>query len=136
MNGLIDTSALIWILRHPDDDEALASAIVAGDVAICEPVVLEMLRGADSKADHDLMTRSLTALPLAPITPATFRHAHRVQRALAGQAGPRHRSVAVTDLLVAGAAIDAELPVLHRDRDYEAIASVTGQPQRWVGPPA
>ena len=59
-----------------------------------------------------------------------------IQRELAALPGPRHRSVAPTDLLVAAAAIDAELPILHRDRDFEAIAEVTGQPQRWVGPRA
>jgi predicted nucleic acid-binding protein len=38
------------------------------------------------------------------------------------------------DLLIAAAAELAALPVLHYDRDFEAIADVTGQPVRAIAP--
>jgi hypothetical protein len=38
------------------------------------------------------------------------------------------------DLLIAAAAEVAGLVVLHYDRDYHRIATVTGQPCEWVVP--
>ena len=49
--------------------------------------------------------------------------------------GPlHHRQVALPDLLVAAAAERAEIPVLHYDRHFELIASITGQPVRAIAP--
>ena len=49
--------------------------------------------------------------------------------------GPlHHRQVKLPDLLIAAAAELAALPVLHYDRDFEAIADVTGQPVRAIAP--
>jgi predicted nucleic acid-binding protein len=45
-----------------------------------------------------------------------------------------HRRVKHPDLLIAAAAESAGVPVLHYDRDFEAIAAVTGQPMRWIAP--
>jgi predicted nucleic acid-binding protein len=40
--------------------------------------------------------------------------------------------VRVTDLLIAAAAERQGVPIVHYDRDFDAIASVTGQSTRWV----
>jgi predicted nucleic acid-binding protein len=37
--------------------------------------------------------------------------------------------------LIAAAAESAGLPLVHYDRDFEAIAAITGQPTRWIAPP-
>jgi predicted nucleic acid-binding protein len=39
------------------------------------------------------------------------------------------------DLIIAAAAEAAELTVLHYDRDFDHIASVTGQPTEWIAHP-
>lgn len=136
MIGLLDSSGLIWIRRHPGTVSELDAHVVAGDVALCEPVTLEVLRGMESAAAYLAAEEALAGMPHVPVSPRAFQRARAIQRELAALPGPRHRSVAPTDLLVAAAAIEAELPLLHRDRDFEAIAAVTGQPQRWVGPRA
>jgi hypothetical protein len=53
-----------------------------------------------------------------------------VQGELAGRGF--HRSVKIGDLLIAAAAEQASLVVLHYDRDFDRIADVTGQPTKWV----
>lgn len=136
MIGLLDTSGLIWIERAPDQALDLAAHILAGDVATCEPVCLEVLRGTRSTAEYDERARDLAGLRHVEMTSGVLARARSIQRDLTRLPGPRHRTVPVFDLLIAAAAIEAELPILHRDRDFEAIAEVTGQPQRWVGPRA
>lgn len=52
----------------------------------------------------------------------------------AGMPGKKgeHRSAGPVDLLVAAAAEEAELTLLHYDRDFETIARTTGQPVRMI----
>jgi len=52
----------------------------------------------------------------------------------AKQGGMHHRRVQHADLLIAAAAEAAGVKLLHYDRDYEAIAAVTGQPMPWIAP--
>ena len=46
-----------------------------------------------------------------------------------------HRSVKLPDLIIAAIARRHHAIVLHYDRDYDAIADVTGQPMQWLAPP-
>lgn len=55
------------------------------------------------------------------------------QRALVDSS--RHRMVKISDLIIAAVAQRHNATVLHYDCDYEAIASITGQPVRWLVPP-
>lgn len=48
----------------------------------------------------------------------------------------RHRSAGAVDLVAAATAELQGLTLLHRDRDFECIASVTGQALQWYGPEA
>ncbi|MDT9698081.1 hypothetical protein RMT89_19695 [Streptomyces sp. P17] len=43
-----------------------------------------------------------------------------------------HRAAGPVDLLVAAAAEEAGLTLLHCDRDFETIARTTGQPVRMI----
>ena len=53
---------------------------------------------------------------------------------LAARGPLHHRQVKIPDLLIAAVAARNGLTVVHYDRDYEIIASVTGQPTRWAAP--
>lgn len=136
MRALVDSSALVWAEREPHalEAEELRTRIACGEIALCAPVELEVLRGTRSAAEHAELADRLLGFPQVPVDAAVFARARAIQRDLAALPGPRHRSVAPTDLLVAAAAVEAALPVLHRDRDFEAIAAVTDQPVRWLGP--
>jgi predicted nucleic acid-binding protein len=45
-----------------------------------------------------------------------------------------HRRVPPADLLLAAAAEDAEVPLVHYDRDYARIAAVSGLEEIWFVP--
>lgn len=64
-------------------------------------------------------------MPVEYLTPAIEDRAVEVQTMLADLG--RHRAPSVLDLLIAAAAELASLTVLHVDKDFELIASVTGQ---------
>lgn len=55
----------------------------------------------------------------------------QVQRLLARRS---QRGRKIPDLLIAAAAEQLDVAVLHYDADFDAIASVTGQRCRWVVP--
>lgn len=133
---LADTSAWIWAQRDRDDEAARAFLldVAHGVIAICDLVRLEYLRGIETRAGIESADAHLRRLPQVPIGPRAVDHAGAIQAELAEQGGSRHRSMPIADLLIAGAALEAGTVVLHRDRDYEAIAAVTGQPVRWLGP--
>ena len=76
----------------------------------------------------------LDALPDCPVAAPGWDRALDVYAQLASLGGSHQRSVRHPDLLIAGAAESADLPVLHCDEDYERIEAVTGQPIEWLAP--
>ena len=128
---LIDTS--VWHRRRtPAVIDRLADLFAEDEVAITEPVRLEVLFSARGATDYDAISRELDGLQPAPCGNAEMRRALEVQRLLAHKAGLHHRSVKIPDLLVAATAELAGLTVLHYDEDYERVSAVTGQGTEWV----
>lgn len=129
---LADKSALARLGR-PEVGAILEPLILAGEVATCGVVELEVLYSARSHQDvvRTRATRAL-AFPLVPMAQADFDRAADVMEALAGRG--QHRAVGLPDLLIAAVAERAGLTVLHYDADYDLVAAVTGQPMRWVVP--
>jgi len=74
----------------------------------------------------------LTAFGLVETEARHFQRARQVQRMLAGRSQHGRK---IPDLLVAAAAEDAGLVVLHYDADFDRIAAVTGQECEWVVAP-
>ncbi|MDQ1739752.1 MAG: hypothetical protein QOE53_1404 [Pseudonocardiales bacterium] len=106
--------------------------LLAGRIATCGIVDLELLFSAPSPATYRELAEALRAMPRVPVTDAAVDRALEVQMLLANQS--QHRSVPLPDLLVAACAEAAGLTVLHYDADYERIAKVTGQTVQWVVP--
>jgi predicted nucleic acid-binding protein len=127
---LIDTSGLFRILQDKLR-QAWAEELTAGVIATCPVVELEFLYSARSLADRwnkrDLMQ---SVFGRVPMTDGAYERAEEVQRMLT-ETG-RHRSAGPVDLLVAATAERQGLTVLCDDRDFEAVASVTGQRVRRV----
>ena len=132
MIELWDTSALIQATRDPAVAADLRDALAADDVAINEAVLLEYLNGARNTAEYARFEDALRAVRLLTTTPDDWQRALEVHRMLAGT-GPGHqRSVRLVDLIVAAVAERHRFPIAHVDRDYDRIATLTGQPTRWV----
>ena len=128
---LADTSALVRV--HHDDVAARAeSMFIGGRIATCAIVDLELLRSARTAAQHEEIWFERQLLPRAPITEACTDRAVAVQGELAAKG--QHRGVPISDLIIAAAAEQAGLIVLHYDHDFDLIAEVTGQPMEWVVP--
>ena len=109
----------------------LADAIDADEVAMIQPLALELLRSARDAEDYEELARDYDALRPVGLTRAMASRARDVQAALS-QRG-YHRGPSPTDLLIAAAAETVGAEVWHCDRDFELFAGVTGQPVRRVG---
>ena len=127
---LIDTSGLFRILQGKLRD-AWSDQLASGVVAICPLVELEFLFSARSLADRLDKRRLLRDLfGWVPIVESAYERADEVQQLLT-ESG-KHRSAGPVDLLIAATAERGGLTVLCDDRDYQTVASVTGQPVEFV----
>ncbi len=134
MSELIDTSALILGVRDSRVRPWLADAVAKDELVLCDVVALEYLMGARSMDDYARLELALGGFRWEETLPADWRRARDVHRALAGQGAGHQRSVRIPDLLIAAIGERAGLPIVHFDQDYDRIATITGQPTRWVAP--
>ncbi|CAM5474865.1 MULTISPECIES: PIN domain nuclease [Streptomyces] len=127
---LIDTSALARVLLAQNTAE-WDDRIAAGLVAICDITELEVLYSARSSTDRARLKAALDAHYVwCPMPDSIYRRSRVVQEQLTAKG--EHRSAGPVDLLVAAAAEEAGLTLLHYDRDFETIARSTGQPVRTI----
>jgi predicted nucleic acid-binding protein len=130
---LADTS--VWARkRHPAINPWFDAALAAGQIAVCDMVALELLHSASTRAIYRQMEGALEAMPWLQMGRLEWLRAREVYRMLSRAGHAAQRAVKHADLLIAAAAEVAGLTLVHYDRDYDAIASVTGQPVRWVRP--
>lgn len=127
---LADKSALTRSETRPEVRDVVEPLLLAGRIATCGIVDLELLFSAPDPGTYAELARVLRALPRVPVTDGAADRALEVQGVLAARS--QHRSVPLPDLLVAACAELAGLTVLHYDADYDRIAEVTGQPVQWV----
>ncbi len=126
---LVDTSVWIEVFRsHALDLEALVSF---DDVVSCLPVVQEVLQGFGGERAFRTARDAMLALPCveAPITQPLVLEAVALYRS-ARRVGLTIRSS--VDCTIAACALRHDLEVLHRDRDYAALAEVSPLRQRGV----
>jgi predicted nucleic acid-binding protein len=123
---LIDKSALVRLGRCAEPQE-WADRIQRGLVRITTVTRLEVGYSARSgqEARNAVRQPPLSAMPVEYLTPAIEDRACEVQLLLADQG--RHRAPSLPDLLIAATAELTGLTVLHLDKDFDLIASLTGQ---------
>jgi predicted nucleic acid-binding protein len=134
VSELIDTSALILGVRDERVRGWLADAVAKDEIVLCDIVALEYLMGARTTDDYARTELALAGFQWVETVPDDWRRARDVHRALAGTGAGLQRSVRIPDLLIAAIGQRVGLPVAHYDQDYDRIASITGQPARWVLP--
>jgi predicted nucleic acid-binding protein len=124
---LIDKSALVRLAASPDAGE-WAARIERGLVRITTVTRLEAGYSARSGPElrAGLRRPPLSSMPVEYLTPAIEDRAVEVLTLLADRG--QHRAPSIPDLIIAATAELAGLTVLHLDKDFEAIADVTGQP--------
>lgn len=99
---------------------------------VCDLVILELVRLAPNRTRATEVAERLSLLGAVPMDEMAWGRTREVQIGLA--ACGDHRRVPPADLLIAASAERAGVPLVHYDRDYERIATVTGQEQRWFVP--
>ena len=124
---LADTSA--WMRsRHAADKW---DDLVREDaLALCVPVLLELLYSARSKVDYESLSSDLEGFPVLVLDERATALARRSQALLSARS--QHRGPKPLDLLIAAIAEAHEAVLIHYDRHFDAIAHATGQPVEWL----
>lgn len=120
---LVDTSVWIEVFRarRPLD---LEGVLDFDDVVTCLPVIQEVLQGFGDERAYRRAREAMFSLPIveSPLAEGVFSEAVDLYRN-ARRTGLTVRSS--VDCLIAACAIRHDLEVLHRDRDYAAIAEIS-----------
>lgn len=93
-----------------------------------------MLYSAQSGEDFDRLDALLGALRDVSVTGSVTNAALAGYRALAHRQPLFHRPIKFGDLLIAAAAQDAAIRVLHYDQHFDRLADVLGFESRWIAP--
>lgn len=126
---LVDTSVWIaWLARSP---KATPGEWELAHFAVCGPVLQEVLQGLRPGRESDGFRAAILSLPVLgdPVELATYLAAADLYR-VGRSKGYTIRSA--TDCLIAAIALENDAAVLHRDRDFDALARFT--PLRIHGP--
>jgi len=121
---LVDTSVWIEVFRKTTKI-SLESAVDFDEIVTCLPIVHEVLQGFHDESAFALARDAMLALPTveSPMRREVFLEATDLYRRTR-RAGRTVRSG--VDCLIAACAIRNSLAVLHRDRDFDSLASVSG----------
>ncbi len=125
---VIDTS-VIKRLGQPAVREVVQPLAAAGELGRARITDLEVGYSARNQAEREGLIAALDTFEALESTESHHRRALQVQRLLA-QRSQRGRKI--PNLLIAAAAEEHGLTVLHYDADFDLISAVTGQPCRWV----
>lgn len=110
-----------------------SATFLAGELAVCEMVALEILSGAPNREWYEQMRELLAGVPWVHMGAGEWQRALEVHRLLEQQLGTdTRRGVKHADLLIAAAAEVHGLPLVHYDQDFDAIQRVTCQSMHWV----
>ena len=127
---LVDTSVLKR-LSAPTVRAVIEPLADAGRLARAGISDLEVGYSARNAREWDRLVGALDILTLVETTADHLVRAKQVQRHLASKS---QRGRKIPDLLIAAAAEEQRLTVLHYDQDFDKIAKVTGQPCEWAVP--
>jgi len=130
---IADTSA--WARAdRPPLRRPFAAALRNGQIATCAIVSLEFLHSTRNGAEFDERMGQLAQLRDVPVGRSVTKSALGAYRELAHKQPLFHRSVKLADLLVAAAAADVGIGVLHYDADFDTLAEVLPFESRWIVP--
>jgi predicted nucleic acid-binding protein len=120
---LIDTSAWVEFLRDTGSPVCKrVDDLLEADVACCDAVRMEVLAGARDENHLDQLRRLLARATLLPTEPTRYDEAAQLYRQCRRRGETPRKLI---DCLIAAVAVHAELPLLHADADFEALARHT-----------
>jgi hypothetical protein len=119
---------------NPAVREEWTAALRNRQIVTCPIVKLELLYAARDGSDFDRLDAMLAALRDIPITRSVTNAALAALRRLAHVRPLQQRSVKFSDLLIAAAAQDAAVGVLHYDAHFDVLAEALEFESRWIAP--
>lgn len=120
---LVDSSAWIEFLRDTGSAVCVrVDELVAADIAVCDPIRMEVLAGARSESHLRDLRGLLARASLVPTFPIDYEDAAALYRTCRRSGNTVRRLI---DCLIAAIAIRTDLPVLHADADFDVLARHT-----------
>lgn len=120
---LADTTVWIHFLRGSgiQFQERIVPLIMADKLATTPIVIMEILRGAKSQKEYDKLSKDLAALHCFDISAKVWERACKLGYTL------RHKGLnaPLSDTLIAAVAQENNARLLHDDRHFEMIASLS-----------
>ena len=130
---IADTSA--WTHAHVQRvRRSWVAALRNRQIATCPIVNLELLYATRNASEFDELAVDLAYLHDVPITSSVTDSALAVFRELAAARPRFHRRVTLPDLLIAAAAAEAGVGILHYDARFDRLADVLRFESRWIAP--
>ncbi len=130
---IADTSARARA-SHPLVRDLWATALRGRQIATCSIVTLELLYSARDEREFTIIEAEQALLRDVPVAASAQRAAIGALRDLASD-GPGQHRVPLADALIAAAAQEAGVDVLHYDHHYERLAQVLHFTSVWIAPP-
>jgi predicted nucleic acid-binding protein len=129
---IADTSA--WTrASHPLVRDRWAAALRGRQIATCTVVTLELLYSTRDAQEFTTLEAEQALLREVPVAVSAQRAAIGSLRDLTAGGAGQHR-VPVADALIAAAAQEAGVDVLHYDRHYDRLAQVLSFASVWIAP--
>jgi predicted nucleic acid-binding protein len=120
---LIDTSAWIEFLRDTGSPVCnRVDQLLEDDLAICDPIRMEVLAGARSEQHLRSLRGLLARASLLPTHSIDYEDAAALYRTCRRSGETVRRLI---DCLIAAVAIRGGLPILHADSDFDVLARHT-----------
>ncbi|MDE2903593.1 MAG: PIN domain nuclease [Chloroflexota bacterium] len=120
---LIDTSAWIKFLRDTGSPACRqVDELLDHEIAICDPIRMEVLAGARDEAHLLNLRRLLARAVVLPTRPTDYEDAAALYRRCRRQGATVRKLI---DCLIAAVAIRSGTPILHHDTDYQTLARHT-----------
>jgi predicted nucleic acid-binding protein len=130
---IADTSARVRA-SHPTVSEEWSAALRSRQIATCAITTLELLYAARNADEFRELETDEATLRDVPITVSVQRAAIGALRDLSTKGAGYHR-VKLPDALIAAAAQQAAIGVLHYDHHYDRLAEVLDFDSRWIAAP-
>jgi len=124
--ALVDTTVWVDFIRGRRTDEVvkLEELIDSGAVLVGDLVLCEFLRGFGSDAEAQRVEQALNKFPIVPLCDARL-----AVEAAANYRILRARGITLSktvDLIIGTYCIHHSLPLLHNDRDFDAMEKYLG----------
>ena len=127
---LVDTSIWIEVFRKKSVIR-IDDLVDFEEIVTCLPVVQEVLQGFREERAYRTAREAMLALPIveSPMEESLFVEAAGLYRSARRQGLTVRSSV---DCLVAACALRHDLPVFHKDRDYDLLSRISALAVRTI----